>query len=135
MRGRNDLARHFWVSAALTILADESRSMTVGITKELMDATPGGSGFSFVDLTADRAGTLFAVAATKDAKSAREMQLKIRRGVSIPDFFPEIEGLPEGISSDVFQTEYGGLGGVETNRVVDEVRRRLAKCRGLDSGR
>ena len=39
LRGRKDLARHFWVSAALTILSDESRSMTVGIGKELMDAT------------------------------------------------------------------------------------------------
>ena len=77
LRGRNDLARHFWVSAALSVLSDESRSMTVGITKEMMDATPGGSGFSFVDLTADRAGTLFAVAATSNAESARNLQLRI----------------------------------------------------------
>jgi hypothetical protein len=128
VRGRNDLSRHFWVSAALAVLSDDSRSMSVGITKELMDATAGGSGFSFVDLTADRAGTLFTVIAIGNASSARELQLKIRRGVEIADFFPDIEGLPEGISRDDFQNKYGGLGGPETNRIVAEIRRRLAKC-------
>jgi len=134
VRGRNDLARHFWVSAALTILSDESRSMDVGITKELMDATAGGSGFSFVDLTADRAGTLFATAATRDAASARELQMAIKKGFDTGDFFPEIEGLPEGLSRDVFQTKYGGLGGAGTSRIVDDIRRRLAQCRILAEG-
>jgi uncharacterized protein YfiM (DUF2279 family) len=131
LRDRNDLARHFWVSAALAVLSDDRRSMTVGITKELMDATPGGSGFSFVDLVADRAGTLFADAATKDAQSARAIQLRIRNGVRIADFCPEVRGLPEGISRDAFQGEYGGLGGAETRRLVEEIQRRLAACEGL----
>jgi uncharacterized protein YfiM (DUF2279 family) len=108
LRGRNDLARHFWVSAALAVLSDESRSMTIGITKELMDATPGGSGFSFVDLTADRAGSLFADAATRNVQSARAMQLRIRNGVRIADFCPDLQNLPEGIYRDEFQAEYGG---------------------------
>ena len=96
--GRNDLSRHFWVSAALVILFDENRSMTVRIGKEMMDATEGGSGFSFVDLTADRAGTLLAVAATKNGANARNMQTKIGQGVVIADFFPGIEDLPEGLT-------------------------------------
>jgi hypothetical protein len=132
VRGRNDLARHFWFHAALAILSDESRSMDVGLTKELMDATEGGSGFSFVDLTANRAGTLFTGVATKSAQSARELQLKIRRGVEIAEFFPEIDGLPEGISRDEFQNQYGGLGGAETSRIVEEIRNRLAKCSLLE---
>lgn len=134
VRGRKDLTRHFWVSAGLAILSDESRSMDVGIAKELMDATAGGSGFSFVDLTADRAGTLFAGVATRNAQSARDLQMKIRQGVEIADYFPEIEGLPEGISRDDFQNQYGGLGGAETNRIVEEIRSRLAKCSLLEFG-
>jgi hypothetical protein len=134
VEGRHDLVRHFWVSAALTVLSDEGRTMTVGITKELMDSNPGGSGFSFVDLTADRAGTLFATGATRDAKSAREMQLSIRQGVNNADYFPGIKGLPEGISRDDFQNEYGGLGGEKTNAVVKDIQSRLANCRGLESG-
>jgi uncharacterized protein YfiM (DUF2279 family) len=130
LRGRNDLARHFWVSAALAILSDESRSMTVGIGKEMMDATPGGSGFSFVDLTADRAGTLFARTATSSADSARALQIRIRR-LSSADFCPDIEGLPEGLPRDEFQTEYGGLGGAKTREIVEEIQRRLLTCKGL----
>jgi len=131
LRGRQDLSRHFWVSAALAVLSDENRSMTVGITKELMDATPGGTGFSFVDLTADRAGTLFAEAATRNPGAARAMQSRIRNGVRIADFFPEIVDLPEGLSRDEFQAEYGGLGGAGTRQVVGEIRRLLGTCEGL----
>ena len=131
LRGRNDLARHFWVSAALAVLADEDSSMAVGIGKEMMDAGPGGSGFSFVDLTADRAGILFAIAATRDAKAARAMQARLRQEAAIGDFCPEIDGLPEGMSRDEFQEEYGGLGGEKTNQIVEEIRGRLARCAGL----
>ena len=132
IQGRTDLSRHFWLSAALTILSDQSRSMDVGITKELMDATAGGSGFSFVDLTADQTGTLFAKVATRDVQSARELQLKIRDGIEITDFFPDVTGLPEGIYRDEFQAEYGGLGGAETTKILKEIRRRLTRCPILD---
>ena len=66
-RSRSDLSQHFWVSAALTVLADEQRSLAVGIGKEMKDSTPGGSGFSFVDMAANKAGIRFAAAATRDA--------------------------------------------------------------------
>ena len=132
IRGRTDLSRHFWLSAALTVLSDQSRSMDVGITKELMDATAGGSGFSFVDLTADHTGTLFATVATRDLKSAQNLQLKIRDGIEIADFFPDVTGLPEGIYRDEFQAEYGGLGGAETTKILEEIRRRLMRCPILD---
>ncbi len=132
LRERHDLARHFWVSAALTILSDESRSMTVGIAKEMMDATPGGSGFSFVDLTADRAGTLFATAATRDADAARNMQARIRREVVISDYCPEVQDLPEGLTREEFQAGFGGLGGTQTEQLVNEIHRRLATCAALE---
>lgn len=132
LRGRNDLSRHFWVSASLAVLSDESRSMSVGIAKEMMDATAGGSGFSFVDLTADRAGTLFTLAATKNNKAAKTMQLSIRDSVDIADVMPEITDLPEGITATEFQEKYGGLGGTETNRIVQEIQRRLKECRRLE---
>ena len=129
--GRHDLSRHFWVSAALAVLSDETRAMTVGIAKELMDSTPGGSGFSFIDLTADRAGTLFTAAATRDEDSARAIHALIRGGVVISDFVPDSLDLPEGLSRDEFEVNYGGLGGKGTMKVVEEIRRRLATCKGL----
>jgi uncharacterized protein YfiM (DUF2279 family) len=90
LRNRRDLSQHFWVSAALTVLSGKRRSITVGITKEMMDATPGGSGFSFVDLMANQAGNLFADAATRNSQSARAIQMRIWDGVKIAHYMPEI---------------------------------------------
>jgi uncharacterized protein YfiM (DUF2279 family) len=131
MRSRNDLARHFWVSAGLTIVADAGRAMTIGIGKELMDSTPGGSGFSFVDMMANRAGIMFAGAATGDETAARGMQLRISRGMVSDDLLPDLQGLPEGIPDARFRTEFGGLRGEGSRRVNDEITRRLATARGL----
>ena len=82
-------------------------------------------------MTADRAGTLFAGAATSSPESARNVQMQIRRGVSSADFCPDIEGLPEGLTGDEFQTQYGGLGGAMTEEILQEIRNRLATCKGL----
>ncbi len=128
--GRRDLSQHFWVSAGMAVLSNDAKSMTVGIAKEMMDSA-GGSGFSFVDLTADRAGTLFTVAATRNEESARAMQARIRNGVVIADFVPNPLDLPEGIGNDGFQVKYGGLGGEGTKKIVEEIRRRLDACEGL----
>ncbi|WP_182871177.1 hypothetical protein [Stieleria mannarensis] len=131
LRGRADLPRHFWVSASLTVLADGNRSISIGVMKELMDSNPGGSGFSFVDLVADRAGVLFARAATADETSATSLQRSIRDGLNATDYCPSISALPEGISRDEFQSVYGGLGGEPTKRIVDEIKNRLRQCRAL----
>ena len=129
LSGRNDLSRHFWVSAALTVLSDEPRALTVGLSKELMDSTPGGSGFSFVDMAANNAGIRLAVVATRNSNWAHEFQARILQGVKRDDLFPTIEGLPEGLSRDVFQSDFGGLGGSETRRLLAEIDRRIAALR------
>jgi hypothetical protein len=131
LRGRSDLPRHFWVSAAIVVLADENRAMTVGIGKELMDATDGGSGFSFVDLLANRAGMLLANTATQRDSTARALHARVREGVVLDDFFPGIDELPEGFTMDEFQSQLGGLGGNETLRLKREIEERLSTCRGL----
>ncbi|MCR9294662.1 MAG: hypothetical protein NXI32_18245 [bacterium] len=131
LRERNDLSQHFWVSAALTVLSDEQRAITVGITKEMKDSTPGGSGFSFVDMVANKSGIRFAVLATRDAKSALAMQMRASTAVNSFDFIPAIDGLTEGLTQDEFQTQYGGLGGAETRRLFDEIDARVEKCPGF----
>jgi hypothetical protein len=129
--GRKDWPQHMWVSAGLSVLSDADRSIAIGLAKELMDATPGGSGFSFTDLAADAAGNRFARAATRDEPSARALQARIRAGVRLAEFAPELRDLPEGLSLEEFQSRFGGLGGAETRRVVEEIERRLAACPGL----
>jgi hypothetical protein len=125
--GRGDLSQHFWVSAALAALADESRSLAVGLSKEEMDSTPGGSGFSFVDMAANCAGIRLAAAATRTERAAHTMQARIRRGVEVSDLLPSLRGLPEGITRDQLQADYGGLGGAETRRLLGEIDRRISE--------
>jgi hypothetical protein len=115
----------------LALLASESLSDQAGLLKEELDAGEGGSGFSFSDLLADRAGTLFALAATRDEPSARRMQDRLAAGPQIDEIFPPASDLPEGIPDAKLQTEYGGVGGEKYNQVTEEIERRLATCAAL----
>lgn len=135
LRGRSDSPRHFWVSAALLVLTDETRAAAVGTGKELMDSTPGGSGFSFTDLAANRAGILFALAATRSAESAVATQGLVAGGLGGDDYCPEIADLPEGLSRDRFQAEYGGLAGDRTREVLADIDRRMTTRPVLQAGR
>jgi hypothetical protein len=127
MRGRRDWTRHFFVSAALTVLSAESVSDAAGLFKEELDAD-GGSGFSFGDLMADRAGTCFALAATGDDEAAREMQQRLAAGLRVEEIFPPAEDLPEGISDGELQREYGGVGGTAYRRLTEVIESRLPAC-------
>lgn len=131
LRDRRDWCQHFWVSAALALLSNESLSDQAGLLKEEIDAGEGGSGFSFADFLADRAGTLFALAATRDAPSARRMQQRLAAGPQIDEIFPPAADLPEGIHDPKLQTEYGGVGGEKYNHLIEMIERRLATCAAL----
>jgi hypothetical protein len=56
--GREDLPLHFLVSAALAAEGSGPLSQAIGLYKEVTDSR-GGSGFSFSDMAANRAGTRF----------------------------------------------------------------------------
>jgi hypothetical protein len=103
------------------------RSLAVGLSKEVMDSTAGGSGFSFVDMAANCAGIRMAAVATRNSRSAHDIQTRIRRGVEISDVLPSIRGLPEAITADQLQADYGGLSGAETKRLLGEIDRRISE--------
>ena len=96
--------------------------------KEELDADIGGSGFSFADLLADRAGTTFAESATCSVPSARKMQERIARGFRVDDFFPPAADLPEGIADAELISRYGGVGGKAYLRLMEEIEQRVAAC-------
>jgi hypothetical protein len=127
LRGRSDWTRHFTVSGALTVLSAVAPSDAAGLLKEELDAD-GGSGFSFADLLADRAGTTFADLATRDDASALRIQQRLAGGFRVDDFFPSATDLPEGISDAELSSRYGGVGGPLYRRKADEIERRLALC-------
>jgi hypothetical protein len=127
LRGRDDWPRHFTVSSALVVLSAVAPSDAAGLLKEALDAD-GGSGFSFADLLADRAGTTFAEVATRDEASAAAMQARLAGGFRLDDFFPSADGLPEGIPDAELQSRYGGVGGPLYRRQADEIERRVSAC-------
>jgi hypothetical protein len=127
LRGRNDWTKHFFVSAALTVLSAQAPSDAIGLFKEELDAG-GGSGFSFGDLMADRAGTTFALLATGDDPAARAIQERLGGGFRVDDFFPEAADLPEDILAAELEGRYGGVGGRLFRQYAEEVERRLWSC-------
>ncbi len=128
LRGRSDWTKHFCVSAALALLSDTVVSDAAGLLKEELDAGQGGSGFSFCDLVADRAGTTFAATATRDEAAARALQDRICGGFRVDDFFPPAADLPEGIPDAELQSRYGGVGGEPYRQLMAEIERRIAAC-------
>jgi len=103
LAGREDLCLHFLISAALRIITERGISVAIGEFKELLDAgRKGGSGFSFVDLAADRAGVRFAELAISDDAQAALCQQRMAVGEEAL-FFPDIAGLPEEIYRQEFE--------------------------------
>jgi hypothetical protein len=108
--GRNDLQKHYIYSVALTIFSDVPMSSTVGEIKEFLDSNTGGSGFSFVDMLADKAGTKLAQLAITNENSARFVQQYFSQVENQPFIIlPDWQGLPEGLSEQEFNQRFGDV--------------------------
>lgn len=126
--GRPDLCLHFVISAGLKLLTDQGISTAIGEFKELLDAGRGGSGFSFADLAADRAGIRFAETASDTGGGARRLQKIIAGNPREELFFPPVADLPENMPREEFEQRYGGVGSDAYDRMVKEIDRRLDRC-------
>ncbi len=127
VRGRRDWVQHYLVSASLAAVANVGISQAAGILKEEMDSR-GGSGFSFGDLLADRAGTAFGATATRDETAAEAIQDHLARGYRVDDFFPRADDLPEDLKESDFNARFGGVGGERYRRIVGIIDGRVASC-------
>jgi hypothetical protein len=105
---RADLSKHFIGSAALTASGSSYLADQSGIKKELMDAKKG-SGFSFIDLAADRAGTHFGNMATSSPEKARGIQRAMIKISDYTAFMPNVLDLPENLSNQAFSEKYGSI--------------------------
>ncbi len=124
LAGRNDLARHFGISAAIAVAGGNVLADAIGAYKELDDSR-GGSGFSFVDLLADRAGVELAVAAT--GSGADDVQRGMARdGLVESDFMPRLADLPEGLMELEFRQRYSDLDDARYGYVKREIDTRIA---------
>lgn len=125
LRSRGDLAQHFLVSAVLTATAGTPLSNVVGLSKEIEDSR-GGSGFSFSDIAADRAGTAFGALAVSSGNTFRT---RTEAGLSEADLMPDIAGLVDNMPELEFRQRFGGVNSPEYTRVLTEIDRRIAACR------
>lgn len=105
---RIDLAQHFIGAAAITASVNGQIAQVLGEEKELHDAQ-GGSGFSFVDLAADKAGTRFGEMAIASPSSARKFQQTIATIKDYTDFMPDPRTLPEHMDEATFKKRYGAI--------------------------
>ena len=121
---RNDLARHFTISAALQILSQQNMTMAIGEFKELMDRAMGGSGYSFVDLAADMSGLAFAKVASDPAMATRLQELATA-GFRERDILPYIGGLPEGLSKSEFRRRYSEVDSPAYRKQVADIQQRI----------
>lgn len=102
---RIDLAQHFIGSAALTALVNKQAAKIAGEEKELSDAR-SGSGFSFIDLAADKAGIRFGEMATSSPENARKMQKAMSEITGYSDFMPDPRDLPEHMNEVEFKQRF-----------------------------
>lgn len=124
---RKDLAQHFLVSAALTVSASSSLANFLGLAKEIDDSNQG-SGFSFADLAADKAGVKMGEMAMADPILARQLQQKMEQVFQEAGFMPSISHLPEGIMALEFKVRYEDLDSASYQLINSEIDQRLGKC-------
>lgn len=127
LQQRRDFAQHFLVSAGIAASADTALSDAVGIFKEMSDSR-GGSGFSFTDIAADRAGTRFGQLATASREDALRVQRFVLAGLAEADVMPPASDLPEGLSEMEFKRRYAVVGSAEYQKLAEEIERRIGAC-------
>ena len=124
LAGRNDLAKHWAMSAALEASLGGSFAQSLGAFKELSDSLEGGSGFSFVDLAADRSGERFARAAT-DPQLARFIQTRLAAVTQDQLLAREALARPEGLDAVLFEQTYSNIDSPEYARALAAIDRLL----------
>jgi len=125
LNGRTDFTLHFSISAALAATAGSPLSDAVGLYKELDDAR-GGSGFSFNDIAADRAGTRLGEWLVEGRGSADRARRALARGLGEQDLMPDVRDLPEFLTEAEFKRRFGGVGQPAYQAMVADIERRIA---------
>ena len=126
LAGRDDYAQHFGLSAFIAVMGGEGVSDLAGLYKELRDARQG-SGFSFTDLAADKAGSRLGELATRSPDTARRVQKRLAGTHDARLFFPAVKDLPEFMNQAQFEQRFGGVGQPAYIRQVQEIEARIAR--------
>jgi hypothetical protein len=121
LAGRDDFPRHLLISAALATEGTGPLSRAIGVYKEVIDSQ-SGSGFSFNDMAANRAGTRLGEWAVAQPQ---RLQAALARGVKEADLMPPWADLPEFLPEAEFRRRYGGVGAPAYETMLAEIDRRV----------
>lgn len=127
LHGRQDLAQHFLSSAAITISASGNLARSMGLAKEMEDAKTG-SGYSFVDITANESGIRFAEFAVSGPVQARLLQQRMQTVSHETQFMPDVDELPENMSADVFRSWFDTPHSPAFDRLMRRIEARIKAC-------
>jgi hypothetical protein len=127
LAGRKDRAQHFLISAAIAVSASSGVAQSLGLLKEVDDSQAGGSGFSFVDIGADRTGVRFGALAVAGPEQARRLQEQVAEMTGEDLFMADFRDLPELLSEDEFRAGYGGIGEPAYEAMVEEIDARIGQ--------
>ena len=85
-----------------------------------------GSGFSFNDIAADRAGTRFGELAAGSKETAARLQQRLSAGVRERDLMPATDDLPEFMPEAECKRRFGGIGAPAYQQMMANIERRIA---------
>jgi hypothetical protein len=144
LRGRGDLLQHFAVAATLTAVAGEAPAWAASLQKETLDATlkdgGRGSGFSFADLAADRAGIHFAgrilAIAGKSEDLGRTLD-RLAREFQGSEYLPDpagyVEDPKECLGWKDFESRFGSLTDSRFTERIRALREEVLRSPGFSS--
>ncbi|WFP51177.1 hypothetical protein PL263_03910 [Methylomonas sp. EFPC3] len=121
---RVDIPQHFIASALLAAVDASLLGERMGVDKELGDARQG-SGFSFIDLSADMAGSRFGRMAIASQTKARLLQKLMAETKDYSAIIPEVQDLPEHMDEMDFKQRFERVGSKRYQEVISEIDKRL----------
>ncbi|MBD9355474.1 hypothetical protein [Methylomonas albis] len=124
LNGRDDLTKHYLVSAMLAAYSGTPLADAVGLFKEIEDSR-GGSGFSFNDLAADRTGTRMGEQAVASPALAQKIQALLA-SADENQMMPATADLPESLTEAEFIRRFGGTDGEAYKQLMQGIEQRIA---------
>jgi hypothetical protein len=124
---RTDMAKHFMALAAVTSSGSTHLAHLLGREKEMFDSRQG-SGFSFIDLAADRAGMYFGKMATSSPENALKFQQAMANIQNYPAFMPEVRDLPENMNNETFKAQFGSIYSPAYQNLLKKIDIRISAC-------
>jgi hypothetical protein len=121
---RIDIPQHFIASALLAAIDAAVLGEQIGVSKELADAKQG-SGFSFIDLLSDHAGTRLGKLAIASGPKARRVQEIMSQAKDYTAYLPGIQGLPEHMNQEEFKLRFGDTKSQTYQDMVAEIDKRI----------